>query len=391
MRSLRTGLAALLVCLVAAQATDQASSVPQSGTSLTEAARLARIYDAILSAKFDDARQQLKNACPPAPREACRALVPAVLWWQILMDPDNRSLDGRLRQEAREAIEAAEAWTRRDPKRAEAWFYLAGSYAPLVQLKALRGERVSAARDGNRIRAALEKAVALDSRLHDGYFGIGLYHYYADVAPAAARILRVLLLMPGGDKEKGMREMLRAREQGVLLAGEADFQLHWLYLWYENQPRRAIELVQGLDQRFPSNPVFLQRVAEIQSGTLKDHRAAAATWETLLARARNGQVQEPRMVEMRARIGLAQELIALSDPQAAIDQLQAALALKSTAPYSAQALAQLRLGVAYDRINRRDLANASYDAAISLAPSDDPLKVRANARTRRRANANARE
>jgi tetratricopeptide (TPR) repeat protein len=390
MPSLRTCAAALLICL-APQAVDQASGAPQSGSSLTEGPRLARIYDAILSAKFEDAHQQLKNACPPAPREACRALAPAVRWWQILMDPDNRSLDGRLRLEAREAIEAAEAWTRREPKRAEAWFYLAGSYAPLVQLKALRGERVSAARDGNRIRAALEKAVALDSRLHDAYFGIGLYHYYADVAPAAARILRVLLLMPGGDKEKGLREMLRAREQGVLLAGEADFQLHWLYLWYEDQPRRSIELVQGLDQRFPSNPVFLQRAAEIQSEKLKDHRAAAATWETLLARARTGQVQEPRMVEMRARIGLAQELIALSDPHSAIDQLKAALALKSAAPYSAHALAQLQLGVAYERINRRDLANASYDAAISLAPSDDPLKVRARARTHRRANANGRE
>ena len=391
MLSLRTCAAALLICLAAAQAIDQASSVPQSGSSLAEAARLARIYDAILSAKFDDASQQLKNACPPAPREACRALAPAVLWWRILMDPDNRSLDARLRLEAREAIEAAEAWTRREPKRAEAWFYLAGSYAPVVQLKVLRGERVSAARDGNRIRAALEKAVALDSRLHDAYFGIGLYHYYADVAPAAARILRVLLLMPGGDKEKGMREMLRAREQGVLLAGEADFQLHYVYLWYEEQPRRAIELVQGLDERFPSNPVFLQRAAEIQSEELKDHRTAAATWETLLARARNGQVQEPRLVETRARIGLAQELIALSDPQSAIDQLKAALALKSAAPYSAQALAQLQLGVAYDRINRHDLANASYDAAISLAPSDDPLKVRERARTRRRANANVRK
>jgi tetratricopeptide (TPR) repeat protein len=391
MRSNRTGTLALIVGLIAANATGGGRAAPQGASALTEAGRLARVYDAILSAKFGDADQLLKTACPPAPPEACRALAPVVLWWQILMDPDNRSLDARLRQQAREAIDAADAWTRREPKRAEAWFYLAGSYAPLVQLKVLRGERVAAARDGNRIRAALEKALALDSRLHDAYFGIGLYHYYADVAPRAARILRVLLLMPGGNKERGMREMLQAREQGVLLAGEADFQLHWLYLWYEHQPRRAIELLQGLDRRFPTNPVFLQRIAEIQRGELKDHRLAAASWETLLARARNGQVQEPRMVEMRARIGLAQELIALAEPQGAIDHLKAALALHSPAPYSAQALAQLQLGVAYERINRRDLANASYNAAISLAPSDDPLKVRASARTRRRANANARE
>jgi tetratricopeptide (TPR) repeat protein len=363
----------------------------QVGSSLTEGPRLARIYDAILAARFDEANQQLVKACPPAPAEACRALSTVALWWQILMDEDNRSLDRRLRQESDAAIDLAEAWTRREPERAEAWFYLAGSYAPRVQLRVLRRERIAAARDGNRIRSALEKALTLDPGLHDAYFGIGLYHYYADVAPAAAKILRTLLLLPGGDKEQGLREMLRARTQGVLLAGEADFQLHWIYLWYEKQPQRAIELLQGLDARFPSNPVFLQRIATIQSEDLNDHRASAATWETLLARARSGQVQEGRLVEVRGRIALARELTALSEPERAIDHLKAVIALQPTAPYSAHALAHLQLGIAYDRMNRRDLANASYNAAVSLTPADDRLNVRARARDRLRANARARK
>ena len=114
----------------------------------------------------------------------------------------------------------------REPQRAEAWFYLAGSYAPLVQWRVLRGERLAAARDGKKIKDALERALQLDPTLNDAYFGIGLYHYYADVAPAAAKILRWLLFLPGGDRVQGMREMLRAREHGELLTGEADYQLH---------------------------------------------------------------------------------------------------------------------------------------------------------------------
>ena len=47
-----------------------------ASASLTEAARLAVIYDSVLQARFDEARLALTTACPPAPTEACRALLP---------------------------------------------------------------------------------------------------------------------------------------------------------------------------------------------------------------------------------------------------------------------------------------------------------------------------
>ena len=50
-----------------------------------------------------------------------------------------------------------------------------------------------------------------DPDLDDAYFAIGLYQYYADVAPAAAKVLRFLLLLPGGDKTEGLARMNRAR------------------------------------------------------------------------------------------------------------------------------------------------------------------------------------
>ena len=65
----------------------------------------------------------------------------------------------------------------------------------------------------------------------------GCTRYYADVAPAAAKFLRFLLLLPGGDKTEGLAQMLRARNGGRLLQGEADYQLHLIYLWYERQTR----------------------------------------------------------------------------------------------------------------------------------------------------------
>src|SRR5207249_4986719 len=83
---------------------------PPVEAALTEAPRLAAVYDSILSARFDRVDAQLKQTCPPAPAEACAALAVVSTWWQILLDPDSRHLDDRLNAQASAAIAAAEAW-----------------------------------------------------------------------------------------------------------------------------------------------------------------------------------------------------------------------------------------------------------------------------------------
>jgi tetratricopeptide (TPR) repeat protein len=308
--------------------------------ALSEPSRLAGLYDLILAARFDAARARMGEVCPPAPREACQALGVATRWWEIQQNPNDRRLDEQLERDAAAAIAASEQWTSREPARGEAWFYLAGSYAPLVQARVFRGERLSAARDGKKIKTSLERALALDPTLTDAYFGIGLYHYYAGVAPAALKMLRWLLLLPGGDREQGLREMQQAREGGALLRGEADYQLHWIYLWYEHQPERALALLRSLDARYPSNPVFLQRIGEVQEEYFHDHRASAEAWTRLIARMRGGGAVNTRI-----------------------------------------AYAYLSLGIERMHLGDRDSARDALDTAITLAPRDDADAVIARARS----------
>ena len=368
-------VSAVLSLLLAA--TILAQPAPRFG--LSESGRLAAVYDEILNARFAQARSRLAESCPPAPREACLALEAAVQWWQVVLDPEDRTVDAPLESAARSAIASATDWTMREPRRAEAWFYLAGSYAPLVQLRVLRGERLAAARDGNRIRSALERALALDPTLEDAKFGIGLYHYYADVAPAAARMLRWLLLLPGGDRRQGLDEMLATRQRGQLLRGEADFQLHWLYLWYENQPERALELLGDLDRRYPANPVFLQRVAEVKANYLHDYPASAETWTSLLERAQLGRTAANDVARARAQIGLAMAHDAMYETDRAIEPLQALVAARPSAPVGVVAHARLLLGEAHDRLGDRAEAVASYRAALDATVVSAELRTRARA------------
>jgi len=340
---------------------------------------LVRVYEFILEARFDQVEAELRRACGPAPPEACNVLDATALWWRIQLDPDNRALDPAFAASVERAIRTTEAWTDRAPQDAEAWFYLGGAYGARVQWRVLRGEKVAAARDGKQIKQALEHAVTLEPGLDDAYFGLGMYKYYADVAPAAARILRFLLLLPGGDREEGLREMLRARSRGRLLQGEADYQLHVIYLWYERQTRRALELLHGLHARYPGNPLYLTQIARIHDTYGHDVTASLETWRTLLASAREQRANNAALAEVRARLGAARMLEMLYLTDHALEHLQAVTAMKPQVPYSSLALAYLRLGEAHDRLGSRHAAITAYKSAITHVPLLDPYDVRGRA------------
>jgi tetratricopeptide (TPR) repeat protein len=370
-------MAAMVAGIVSISASASRPAAQRSG--LTGGEQVARAYDVIMDARFEEVDPLLGRTCPPAPSEVCQLLEVVSVWWQIQQDPLYRGHDQAFRKQADAVIELMERWTTREPARAEAWFYLGGAIGSRAQWRVLRGQTIAAARDGKRIKSSLERALMLDPGLQDAYFGIGLYHYYADVAPAFAKMLRWLLLLPGGDRERGLQEMLRARSGGQLLRSEADYQLHQVYRWYEKQTPRALELLADLAARYPHNAHFSQQIAEIEDYT-ENHGGSLRVWEELVGRARGGRVANAPAVLARARLGIALELDHLGDPAAAIPHLLAVIDARPRSPVGAEALAQLQLGHVYDRLARREQAIAAYRAALMVNPEGDPLKIESRAR-----------
>lgn len=368
--------------LLAALAAASTVGVAQPRAELRGGAMLVRIYDAILDARFDDASADLQRACPPAPDAACDVLTATTTWWRILLDPDSRALDARFTTEVDQAIESTGAWVDRDPDSAEAHFYAGGAYALRVQWRVLRGEKVAAARDGKHIKQELDRAVTLDPALEDANFGIGLYEYYADVAPAAAKFLRFLLLLPGGDRVDGLARMQRARTRGELLQGEADYQLQIIDLWYEHRSDRAVALLKGLHERYPGNPLFAAQLADVEDRYLHDTTAALEDWRDLLADALAGRVNEAPLAEALARLGIARELDALCETDLSLDQLRTLVASKPERPLDTLAVAYLELGKAEDRLGHRDAAIAAYHLAVTAATDPDAQNVKGRAATR---------
>jgi len=309
------------------------AAAPQRG--ITAAPLVAKTYDTILDAAFERVPGELAATCGPAPRVACLGLEALSLWWQIQLDPDSRALDAAFSAKVEAAVAEADRLTRAEPERAEAWFYLGAAYGARAQWRVLRLERLAAARDGKRIKEALERALALDPAMHDAEFGLGMYRYYADVAPAVLKFLRWLLLLPGGDRVDGLRQVERAATEGQLVASEAQYQIHVLDLWYENRPREALALVRGLQARYPHNPLFHQIEAEILDVYFHDRAGSLKASERLLVLARSRQVHRADLAEVRARLNLATQLAALHDRARALEQLDAIIALAPAAPAGA--------------------------------------------------------
>jgi hypothetical protein len=345
----RSALAAALACVwlfgpaLTSRRLETQTRPAGAFSGLTAEGPLTQVYDAIFDARFDEVPGLLARTCPPAPAEACQLLDAINVWWQIQLDPASVARDPQFQSKVDATIASTEAWTMREPQRAEAWFYVGGAFGARAQWKVLRTERLSAARDGKQIKVALEKSLALDPRLQEAYFGIGLYHYYAGVAPLAAKMLRWLLMLPGGDKTQGMAEMLRARENGELLRDEADYQLHVIDLWYENKPQQALDLLAGLRDRHPRNPLFPQLIAQVQDVYFHDHASSLRTWRALLDAARTRRVALTDLAETRARLGIAQELEHLDDVDGAIEQVRIVIAARPPAPFGSYADAQRQL------------------------------------------------
>jgi tetratricopeptide (TPR) repeat protein len=316
-----------------------ASTLNAQQRGLTAAATVVRAYDLILDANVDGLTRALPSTCPPAPSVACLGLEALNLWWQIQLDPESLRLDAPFMAKVTAAIGEAERRTRAEPQRAEAWFYLGAAYGVRAQFRVHRVERLAAARDGKRIKESLERALALDPEMHDAEFGIGRYRAYADIAPAVFRFLRFLLLMPGGDRVDGLRQLERAATRGILVRGEALYQIQVIYLWYEKKWPQALEIIRTLQSRYPRNPLFRQVEAEILDVYFHDAAASLKASEQLLALAASGAVHRADIATVVARLNIARQLVALKQFDRAAVLLDRVIADAPAAPAGALARA----------------------------------------------------
>lgn len=149
------------------------------------------------------------------------------LWWRILADRHDRSLDPGFSEAVAAALhvggfsegDAAGIGTGSPSARARAFVGMA--YVLRFHVRGLRREFREAARDARDGHALLERALEEDPTILDAEFALGAYNYFADSLPAIARGLRVVLRVPQGDAPGGLIQLRRLADSRARLATHA--------------------------------------------------------------------------------------------------------------------------------------------------------------------------
>jgi tetratricopeptide (TPR) repeat protein len=158
---------------------------------------------------------------------------------------------------------------------AEMHLYAGMGYALRSRLFGLRKENRATARTGVKAREHFLRARELDPQLADADTGIGLYNYYVDALSGIARVLRVFMGIPGGNKDDGIRQLERAMLHGELTAADARFYLSKNLRTYDQRYQRALEVLEPLVARYPANPIFKLMLGNLHALLGHNDRAAA--------------------------------------------------------------------------------------------------------------------
>jgi hypothetical protein len=208
-------------------------------------------------------------------------------WWKIyltegnLIDPDvfealseaATPYDPDFQRFNNLAIQKAEAQIHSHQDEARAHLYEGFAYAVEARLQALRDQALATARAGKKMRNLSLTALKLDPALYDADLGVGIYNYFEATLPTYVKMLRFLILLPGGNRELGLQQLQTAADKGEITRGEAQFHLAKnLSRNNERQYARSLEIFRSMTREYPDNPLWKLLVGglEIRMGQTQE-------------------------------------------------------------------------------------------------------------------------
>jgi tetratricopeptide (TPR) repeat protein len=193
----------------------------------------------------------------------------------------------------------------------------------------------------------------------------GLDDYIVGSLPLTFRMLGFLVGIRG-DKEKGLRTVEDVMRRGTDNRIDSQVMLCALYR-RENQPRKAVPLVQDLIQRYPRNYLLRLELAEMFSMAGDGAAGLDAMREVAALKGRNAPGYDRLSWE---RIYYQEGTIQFwyRDLGAALENLKKAAAAAEQLDLNTGALVWLRMGQIYDLTSRRALALDAYKRSIAFAP-----------------------
>ena len=326
-----------------------------------------------LNAEFDEGISMIKEAAETRPASpAVSYFLTNGYWWKIfrayIYDKEAKTTewDDEFDDYLQQTIDRSELLLKRNPHDVVGLFYLGNAYSLKSRLKGLRGSYFSAGRDAGKGKKYLEQVIEAEPTQHDAFYNLGMYNYLAGTLPGYAKVLKTLLFLPGGDKEKGLTLLKIAGQKSTYFGDESQLLLARFYADFEEQPADALRIVQSFRTRFPGNAWFHYWTGTLLSDELNDYAQAEQIYTEIISLCDRNAATYSAELKNQAWLKLARVHGKLLYPEKAIDEIKTLIAAKPKEPTWILARAHLELGNLYDQIGMRREATLAYKQVLSM-------------------------
>lgn len=322
---------------------------------------------------FDEALNHFTALSTAFPQDPKPSFFLALTYrWLTRIDPESKSFQEYFEQTARNTIALAQTILQKEPRNGEVLLYIGAMYGYRAEYwYFLKNRWNSAYNDGIRMREYLDKVNDVPPLYTiDVQLGYGLYNYYADVYRKKIGWWKFLTSIPKGDKEQGIAQILKVRDQGTYLQVEAGYFLAEIYKRDDDYRDRAIPLCETLQATYPNHPYFHIFLAGLYH-TRQDWRNSRQTAQAILAQAHTSPYYSNYIV-YQAKYLIGESSFYLGDHQTALQYFDDIIAAHPSNPDYLLPWSHLRRGTIYNLTERKADAVSEYQQVLKL---DDILNV----------------
>lgn len=226
-------------------------------------ARIRAISNPLYNLRFDETKAKIDELQKVLPAHPVVDVLYAInITWKALPEPLPDDFD-EIRTHLNSSLKKADAWLKEDPKNPEAIFFLLVSHGLLAQQYNQQGSPLKAVSEAKKAYRSIIHSFRLKEDYREFVFSCGLYNYYRKRYPELYPAYKPLMwLFKKGNAVKGLEQLDSARKVTVLSRVESAHYLAYIYLRYEQEPTKAIKILDSLVLEFPGNLHFRSLLLE---------------------------------------------------------------------------------------------------------------------------------
>ena len=216
-------------------------------------------------------------------------------------------LEPAFEQRLDDFIDRASTRYARNKEDAEALLYLAKAHILRAQYRFGHDKGLwGAARDGAKAKGYIDAYLKDHPDEGDAYLVLGIYNYYADLAPTFLKVLRLMLFLPPGNRVDGLKQIERAAAEGTYFRPRAEMLLVEIYSTFEGRAAEALAISERLRQEFPVSDAVSFTIAELYSSpSFESFDRAAAAYQEVVDRRRVDSSPDGSAARYLALFGLS--------------------------------------------------------------------------------------